>query len=405
MAAQALDSAADVSLLAVVTNAPAVPAVNVTAPDFAMISEPFSYSITFDNTGTAPGYGPFVDERLARGLDSTGPPTLFGSPVPVVATVDNSTGTSAVNFLHPYTGETIIINPGEEYRVYELPFGSVVPAQPPFDLQLSAITDKTEGAQVGVALNIDARGGFRFGLDPVDNPTTDPPIVSPVDREPVTPTVFEVSKVVIAPESETVTGPNFPKSFRLTVDVANGETITGLNITDVMPANLQYIPGSLTVTGGGAFTTISEPLVPTTFGAAGRTLALSFPSVTGALGNSDITIEYDFFVPEFGPPVPGFPPGPSGTRSGHWPVRDLDKWSQWLGHLRSGWRGGSASSGANPGHRGATGPIAKHRNTHRQIAGDPEGRRTSQRRRSNGSRTARHVAIYHQRPGLRFFRV
>ena len=52
-AAQMLDSAADVSLLAVVTNAPAVPTVTVNAPDFAMISEPFSYTLTFDNTGTA----------------------------------------------------------------------------------------------------------------------------------------------------------------------------------------------------------------------------------------------------------------------------------------------------------------------------------------------------------------
>ena len=129
--ATAAAQAFDVSLLAVVTDAPAVPTVTVNAPDFAMISEPFSYTLTFDNTGTAVGYGPFVDERLAPGLDAVGPPTLFGSPVPVVATVDNSTGTSAVNFLHPYTGETIIINPGEEYRVFELPFGSVVPPSRP----------------------------------------------------------------------------------------------------------------------------------------------------------------------------------------------------------------------------------------------------------------------------------
>ena len=66
--ASALASPLDVSLLAVVTDAPAVPTVTVNAPAFAMISEPFSYSITFDNTGTEPGYGPFIDERLAPGL-------------------------------------------------------------------------------------------------------------------------------------------------------------------------------------------------------------------------------------------------------------------------------------------------------------------------------------------------
>ncbi len=282
-----------------VTDAPAVPTVTVNAPAFAMISEPFSYSITFDNTGTEPGYGPFIDERLAPGLDASGPPTLFGSPVPVVTTVDNSTGTAAVTFVHPYTGETITVNPGEEYRVFELPFGSVVPDQPAFDLQFSAITDKTEGAQVGVPLEIDARGGFRFGLDPVENPTTDPPIVSFENTDTVTPTVLEVSKVVIAPESETATGPNFPRTFEITLDVANGETISGLNITDVMPDNLRYIPGSLAVTGGGAFTTISEPDVPTAIDPADRTLELTFASVTGTLSDSDIVVQYQVFVPEF----------------------------------------------------------------------------------------------------------
>ena len=152
---------------------------------------------------------------------------------------------------------------------------------------------------MGVPLEIDARGGFRFGLDPINNPTTDPPIVSLEVTDRVTPTVFEVSKVVIAPESETVTGPNFPRTFQLTVDVANGETISGLNVTDVMPDNLQYIPNSLTVTGGGAFTTNSVPLVPTAVAEAGRTFDLSFASVTGTLSDTDIVIQYQIFVPEF----------------------------------------------------------------------------------------------------------
>ena len=115
----------------------------------------------------------------------------------------------------------------------------------------------------------------------------------------MTPTVFEVSKVVIAPESETVSGPNFPRTFQLTVDVANGETISGLNVTDVMPDNLQYIPNSLTVTGGGAFTTNSVPLVPTAVAEADRTFDLSFASVTGTLSDTDIVIQYQIFVPEF----------------------------------------------------------------------------------------------------------
>ena len=169
--------------------------------------------------------------------------------MPVVATVDNSTGTSAVNFLHPYTGETIIINPGEEYRVYELPFGSVVPRSR--HLISSSARSRTRPRVLGSAFLLISTRGADSGSDWIRSITQPPTrrLFPPRNRTPVTPTVFEVSKVVIAPESETATGPNFPKTFELTVDVANGETITGLNITDVMPANLQYIPGSLTVCG------------------------------------------------------------------------------------------------------------------------------------------------------------
>ena len=66
-----------------------------------------------------------------------------------------------------------------------------------------------------------------------------------------------------------------------------------------MPDNLRYIPGSLAVTGGGAFTTISEPDVPTAIDPADRTLELTFASVTGTLSDSDIVVQYQVFVPEF----------------------------------------------------------------------------------------------------------
>ena len=89
------------------------------------------------------------------------PPTLFGSPVPVVATFENPDGTKPT-FVHTYTGETITLGEGEEYRVFR-PFWQRCPDQPPFVLQFSAETDKIEGALVGVPLEISARGGFGFG--------------------------------------------------------------------------------------------------------------------------------------------------------------------------------------------------------------------------------------------------
>ena len=279
----------------------ATPVVAVDAPDRPMISEAFDYSISFDNTGTPPnaeGYGPFIDQRLPEGLDLTGGATVYGQGIAAAKSVDNSTGATAVTFEHPFTNETITVQAGEEYYIYELPFGSLVPAQPKVDVAFQATTDKTEGALVDSPLVIEARGGFRFGLDPLNNPTTDPPIVSGVVTDTVTPTAMEVSKAVIAPEGETATGPNYARTFQIKVDIANGETVTDLTVRDLLPTNLQYIPGSLAVTGA-AHTVNAEPVAPTLPAAADRDLELLFATVTGTTSKSDITIQYQVFVPEF----------------------------------------------------------------------------------------------------------
>ena len=57
----------------------------------------------------------------------------------------------------------------------------------------------------------------------------------------MTPTILRLTKTYIGPEDETATGPNFPRQYRITVDVATGQTVTDLDLTDVLPGNLQFI--------------------------------------------------------------------------------------------------------------------------------------------------------------------
>ena len=48
---------------------------------------------------------------------------------------------------------------------------------------------------------------------------------------------------------ELASGPNHPVTYTLEIDVATGETVSPLNLTDVIPGDLAYL-GNLTVTDG-----------------------------------------------------------------------------------------------------------------------------------------------------------
>ena len=64
----------------------------------------------------------------------------------------------------------------------------------------------------------------------------DQSIVGTEDMVTVTPTVIRHTKTIIAPEGETATGPNYPRTVRLTVDIATGETVNNVVVTDTLDA-------------------------------------------------------------------------------------------------------------------------------------------------------------------------
>ena len=95
-------------------------------------------------------------------------------------------------------------------------------------------------------LPIKARGGFTYGNDALDNPATDPPLLSANVSSNLTPTLVQVTKKYIGPENETATGPNYVRQFEVDVKVAPGQTITGLKLTDVMSPGTQFL-GNATI--------------------------------------------------------------------------------------------------------------------------------------------------------------
>ena len=109
----------------------------------------------------------------------------------------------------------------------------------------------SDHADLGDPLTVYARGGFQFGCDPLDNPSTDPSILTPGsesqnhtswgDSAATTPIVIELTKIYSGPEDETATGPNFPRQYTIEVEIADGQTITDLDVTDLLPDNLAYL--------------------------------------------------------------------------------------------------------------------------------------------------------------------
>ena len=95
-----------------------------------------------------------MDVKVDKGIDLVGAPKYLGATLQVAGGVDNSNGTTAVTYQHVYTKELITVAAGQEYWVYDLPFGSFVPDQPKADLLFTAVTDKTEGATGRISVEV-----------------------------------------------------------------------------------------------------------------------------------------------------------------------------------------------------------------------------------------------------------
>ncbi|MEZ6063244.1 MAG: hypothetical protein R3C19_23095, partial [Planctomycetaceae bacterium] len=311
------------------------PAVAVNAPGETFIGESFDLQLSFDNTGTGAetGYGPIIDVILpvngadgaagtstADGFNTTGSATYLGASVTTIDLTfpDDGGGTGSVQ--HPYfvdaSGAPLTVSgtAGDKLVVIELPFGSFTPDQPAATVVLPV--QMSNLADLGTALDIRARAGFRFGTDPLDNPASDPSLLSPGDASAdsstwtevgsTTPILVQLEKRNLADEQETATGPNFVQTYEIALRVAEGQTITNFDITDLLPPELVYVgDASVSFTAGSGATVSGMSIIdspPADFSphaAPDNDLVVRFNSVTGGTNNSGLTLTFDFYVNEF----------------------------------------------------------------------------------------------------------
>ncbi|MEM9658324.1 MAG: hypothetical protein AAF961_08190, partial [Planctomycetota bacterium] len=295
----------------------AQPAVDLQAPSQVFLGEHFRVVATFDNVdATDVGYGPFVDLYVpvngadglggvdADGMSLVGDAAYLGSPVvtTILTFPDDGGGTGAVT--HPYavdaSGAPLTVSgvAGDQLIVAQLPFGSFTAAQPPaevtFDLTMSELADLQQ------PLTMHARAGFQYGNTSLNDPAVDPSLVSdgPADATSwsaaasVEPALLSLSKNYLGPEDETATGPNFPRQYEIVVDVAEGQEISDLDITDVLPANVVLESVDAISTGGATTVFPTTPANP-----PDNRLVANIPNVIGGPGSRDATLLFTFHVP------------------------------------------------------------------------------------------------------------
>ncbi len=275
------------------------PSISLSVPAEAFIGDNVTFTVTFDNTDTVPGYGPLMDLIIpTNGPDGAPNPdgltfvnaTYLG--VALEKTVITVPGSGCVT--HPYmrdnTGayvQVCSLTPGDTFVALRLPFGSFTPEQPP--LVVNVTTSMSNLADLGTPLTIRARGGYEFGYTPLDDWCCgdDPSLsLSGWTSGSVTPILFTLSKSYNGPEDETATGPNFPRRYTVTAQIAAGQSMTSFNLTDVLPNNMQFV--SLVSTNpGGASCTLPSTSTP------GGTLSCNFSgSVSGT-----VTMTFEYYIP------------------------------------------------------------------------------------------------------------
>ena len=289
-----------------------VPAVTLVIPPEEMINESFQFAVNFDNASATPtdvGYTPFIDLHVPDAIDLTAA-TYLGSPVnmTLAGMFDGGGNLVDINTLapvnHPLMGTPVTGGtPGDLLYVVELPFGSFVPDQPVASVSVQATLNKADGAVVGVPLTVNALGGFALGCDPLDNPGIDPPILGTATSAAVTPTVLDLTKQSNAPEQERSTGPNFPVTYSLTLDIADGETVTNVDLSDLLPDSFVYRDDvAIIVAPGVVVTGMSTTETPVPFVvnlAPDNNFLIEFASITGTAADNDISVTYSVYVAEF----------------------------------------------------------------------------------------------------------
>ncbi|MEN9559042.1 MAG: hypothetical protein RLZZ502_253, partial [Pseudomonadota bacterium] len=263
---------------------------NPTAPGLVFTNESFTTQLCLDNTtvGTT-GYQPGIQLVLPAGSSLTGL-TYAAAGTPATYT---QLGVGAATLTNPATLQSVVLTAGQTLYNLSYPLGSVPEAMAPQCLNLNIAVGPAPNPPLGVAQTLQATGYYQYG----NNPAGGPAIVGSAVNVNFTPSVMRLSKAIIAPENETAAGPNYCRQITVTANIANGQTLTNLSLSDSLPTDLQLC-ATPNISMSGCAGTVSTPASDTaTVSTPGGVVARSCSTVTGSAGSTDLVLSFLAFVP------------------------------------------------------------------------------------------------------------
>ena len=270
-------------------------------PADVFINESFNFQMVFNNLGDATGFQPYIQliapDELTHFTVSYSNRKIVPIKVGVFneSTYDNTTGLYTLR--DPFTKKEVHGPANSTFYILQYPLGSFTVDAP------DAVLNITSGIgvlEIGKLLNFTVTPVFRYGNSPIDDPVNYPPIYGETVTGWVNPVVVKIDKSSSLNEHETATGSNFPFSYSVNINIANGAKIENITITDVIPSDVMYLGSPVLYDSKGrvidsGLYTIEEPAGNKT----GGKLILKLKEAVGDLSTTSITLKYKAYAPEF----------------------------------------------------------------------------------------------------------
>ena len=270
-------------------------------PADVFINESFNFQMVFKNLGDATGFQPYIQliapDELTHFTVSYSNRKIVPIKVGVFneSTYDNTTGLYTLR--DPFTKKEVHGPANSTFYILQYPLGSFTVDVP------DAVLNITSGIgvlEIGKLLNFTVTPVFRYGNSPIDDPVNYPPIYGETVTGWVNPVVVKIDKSSSLNEHETATGSNFPFSYSVNINIANGAKIENITITDVIPSDVMYLGSPVLYDSKGrvidsGLYTIEEPDGNKT----GGKLILKLKEAVGDLSTTSITLKYKAYAPEF----------------------------------------------------------------------------------------------------------
>ena len=267
---------------------------------YPFVNETLNFSLLFNNTGSRTGFQPVIQLILPHGCSEIISAKYLNFPLETVK-VGVFSSKNNYTLKDPYSRLDVVGPENSTFYVFKLPFGSYTNNQPPIILNFTALLNGTNAFDT---LKIYATPEFIYGNDPLDNPDVDPQIIGNTVSADVKPSIVKLYKDSSLYEDETVTGPNYPFKYYVSIDVADNVTIENLTIDDSIPSELMFInnsryPISLYYNNG----TLMDPslytieVIPDGRTTGGR-IVVKLSNLTGAKYR-DLLLSYWVYAPKY----------------------------------------------------------------------------------------------------------